>query len=161
MKPFDLERAKAGEPIVTSDGTPQRFIGVRSDSSIVTELDDGALGLYTPHHLRMAEPERPQWQQDLIAAAKAGKVVEFKYAQVSGWGESDVNKRLDKYNFGDAVAEDYRIRPKKITRYLWAVKDADGDWALLPNFMTSEELIHAYFAHETKRLDWSATEFQE
>ena len=104
----------------------------------------------------------PQWQQDLIDAAKAGKVVEFEYADANaGWGESDLNKRLDLYNFGDATQDQYRIRPEKVTRYLWAIKDFAGDWCTTNVFRTEQEAAVSYTALEYTKLDYTATEFEE
>ena len=73
--------------------------------------------------IRIKPPTRPQWQQNLIDAAKAGKIVEFEYAgSIAPWVESTLNEALDEYDFSGNEPEHYRIRPSKITRYLWAEK---------------------------------------
>lgn len=60
LKPFDLEAAKAGKPIVKDSGTPVRFIGTMLDGRIVYERD-GHL-YHTPEStLRMAPEERTVW----------------------------------------------------------------------------------------------------
>lgn len=108
---------------------------------------------------RIKPEPRPQWQQDLIDAAKAGKVVEF-YDAIAGWVESDLNKQLDLYNFGYATQSDFRIRPTKVTRYLWAVNKGDG-WDLNPFFILETDNPYYSQKYPIKRLDWSATEFEE
>ena len=110
---------------------------------------------------RIKPKPRPQWQQNLIDAAKAGKVVEF-YDVIAGWVESDLNKQLDLYNFGYATQSDFRIRPTKVTRYLWAEK-AYARWLEGSCFMSDVEAV-AYFKPikcEYMRLDYTATEFGE
>ena len=109
---------------------------------------------------RIKPKPRPQWQQNLIDAAKAGKVVEF-YDVIAGWVESDLNKQLDLYNFGYATQSDFRIRPTKVTRYLWAIKDFAGDWCTTDVFRTEREAAVSYTALEYIKLDYTATEFEE
>ena len=102
---------------------------------------------------------RTQWQQDLIDAAKAGKVVEFND---NGWYQSNLNTDLEKYNFSSAKHDQYRIRPTKVTRYLWAEK-AYARWLEGSCFMSDVEAV-AYFKPikcEYLRLDYTATEFGE
>ena len=110
---------------------------------------------------RIKPTPRPQWQQDLIDAARSGKVVEFNDG--FSWGASYLNKRLDLYTFGDATQQDqYRIRPTKVTRYLWAEK-AYARWLEGSCFMSDVEAV-AYFKPikcEYLRLDYTATEFGE
>ena len=108
---------------------------------------------------RVTPAPRPQWQQNLIDAAKAGKVVEF-YDGFS-WGEANLNKQLDLYNFGYATQSDFRIRPTKVTRYLWAIKDFAGDWCTTDVFRTEREAAVSYTALEYIKLDYTATEFEE
>ena len=108
---------------------------------------------------RIKPKPRPQWQQNLIDAAKAGKVVEF-YDGFS-WGEANLNKQLDLYNFGYATQSDFRIRPTKVTRYLWAIKDFAGDWCTTDVFRTEREAAVSYTALEYIKLDYTATEFEE
>ena len=161
MKPFDLEAAKRGEPIfyALNPSYPITFIGVRRYGSIVYEGTDGQLECIHEYWLRMAEPPRPEWQQKLIDAAKAGKVVEFgKYT----WIESDLNTKLDDYDFRRHTQDNYRIRPEKVTRYLWAELDINNEWHQDRRFMTKDEASeHFHCAKECKRLDWSATVFEE
>ena len=161
MKPFDLEAAKRGEPIfyALNPSYPITFIGVRRYGSIVYEGTDGQLECIHEYWLRMAEPPRPQWQQDLIDAVKAGKVVEFgKYT----WIESDLNTKLDDYDFRRHTQDNYRIRPEKVTRYLWAFKyPASERWIQSNIFMSDEEAKAESSGCKTQRLDWSATVFEE
>ena len=160
MKPFDLEAAKRGEPIfyALNPSYPITFIGVRRYGSIVYEGTDGQLECIHEYWLRMAEPPRPEWQQKLIDAAKAGKVVEFgKYT----WIESDLNTKLDDYDFRCHTQDNYRIRPEKVTRYLWA-RLIEGEWVMPGLYQSETELKERNtnnYVH--KRLDWSATVFEE
>jgi len=55
------------------------------------------------------KPTRPQWQQDLIDAVKAGKVVEVN---VGVWKKSLLNDDTESYKFGVAPPEQYRIKPE-------------------------------------------------
>ena len=108
---------------------------------------------------RIKPTPRPQWQQDLIDAAKAGKVVEFND---NGWYQSNLNTDLEKYNFSGAKQDQYRIRPTKVTRYLWAEK-AYARWLEGSCFMSDVEAV-AYFKPitcEYLRLDYTATEFED
>jgi len=41
LKPFDLEKAKAGKPIVTHAGSPVKFVGVMSNGGIAVEIGEG------------------------------------------------------------------------------------------------------------------------
>jgi len=74
MKPFDLEKAKAGHPIVTRDGRDIEFIGVSSgslkypvcavfDQSIQTFTRDGlyALNEVSQFDLFMAPTKVKRW----------------------------------------------------------------------------------------------------
>lgn len=63
MKPFDLEAAKRGEPIVCYSPFGKApadisFIGVRSNGDIVVEVPGVSLGVYPPHELRMKPRKR-------------------------------------------------------------------------------------------------------
>ena len=109
---------------------------------------------YDTAQYRIKPTPRPQWQQDLIDAAKAGKVVEW---YCGGWCESKLNNIKDNYSFGDSTAKNYRIRPEKVTRYLWAYRYGN-EWRTSTTFMTAAEAMLSKFE---KRLDWSATEFEE
>lgn len=102
---------------------------------------------------RIKPVPRPQWQQDLIDAAKAGKIVEFGRGT---WIKSDLNTRLDEYDFKTHIKKEYRICPEKVTRYLWAYKGT-----VLNHFASETEVRLNGFQDEYKRLDWSATEFEE
>ena len=79
MKPFDLEAAKAGAPIVTRDGRPARFIAhvgeaqpsqrlvVLIDGGVYTKFEDGSYlgrpgrGGETGNDLFMAPTKRAVW----------------------------------------------------------------------------------------------------
>lgn len=104
---------------------------------------------------RIKPTPRPQWQQNLIDAARSGKVVEY-----GGMGfayfKSDLNELLDNYDFKGSTPEHFRIRPAKVTRYLWAHKGA-----VLNHFASEKEVRLNGFQDGYKRLDWSATEFEE
>lgn len=52
------------------------------------------------------------WQQELVDAVKAGKVVEFEAP--SGWMLSDLNRTPDTYTWNNShKRKDFRIRPEK------------------------------------------------
>ena len=173
MKPFDLEAAKRGEPICTRGGVERLFIGTNQRGEIFVEdisgkhyvmFNDGMTHTGKPDTLDlfMAEPRRPQWQQDLIDAVKAGKVVEVDIAGENEWSESSFNLNPDGYVFGTISEDRYRIRPEKVTRYLWAFKYPTSQWRLQSSvFMSDEEAKSEFSDCETQRLDWSATEFEE
>ena len=168
MKPFDLESAKRGELIARVSGTcnaPVNFIGVTSYGEIVVEHLVGTVGVVNPKYLFMAEPkrpERPEWQQKLIDAAKSGKVIEVNFIDLGSWVESSLNSQLDNYIFRDRTEDQFRIRPDKVTRYLWAFKYPTSQWRLQSSvFMSDEEAKSEFSDCETQRLDWSATEFEE
>ena len=132
-----------------ADGAEIEVFSKSSDRWKLTEVP-----MWDAYYEYRIKPEpRPQWQQDLIDAAKAGKVVEFNDG--SDWEASCLNEQLDKYNFAGAKQECYRIRPEKITRYLWAHKGA-----VLNHFASETEVRLNGFQDEYKRLDWSATEFE-
>ena len=62
MKPFNLERAKAGDPICSASGQIHYFVGVRRDGAIVTELGTGGyVSSYQPNDLFMAPKKRTVW----------------------------------------------------------------------------------------------------
>ena len=63
MKPFDLEAAKRGEPILyaLNPSYPITFIGARRDGSIVYEDTDGGLATIREMGLRMAPKKRTVW----------------------------------------------------------------------------------------------------
>ena len=177
MKPFNLEAAKRGEPIVTRDGREAKLIayvpelmegyGVvyRIDGILYTAKVDGSVTETDKHRhdLFMGSTPRPQWQQDLIDAAKAGKVVEFK--DLSGeWQRCLLTDFPESWNYCDSRQDRYRIRPEKVTRYLWAIKNDVVNkpyWFSGQMFMTKNEVDEAYSNFEHKRLDWSATDFEE
>lgn len=111
---------------------------------------------------RIKPTPRPQWQQDLIDAARAGKVVEFNNFR-NNWVCSSLTDLKDDYLFGPGTQSDYRIRPEKVTRYLWAIKNDVVNkpyWFSGQMFMTKNEVDEAYSNFEHKRLDWSATDFE-
>ena len=109
---------------------------------------------------RIKPTPRPQWQQDLIDAAKAGKVVEIQNS-FGYWVKAVVNYELDNTNFTGLTQKQYRIRPEKVTRYLWAYKNSRNEWFVHGNYMTDDESKNSFPTEEIKRLDWSATEFEE
>lgn len=114
---------------------------------------------WLPNEEYRIKPEpRPQWQQDLIDAARAGKVVEYRSRFSNKWEIADIlmSNPDGRYSFGDKSVVDYRIRPEKVTRYLWAYKGT-----VLNHFSSETEVILNGFQDEYKRLDWSATEFEE
>ena len=60
---------------------------------------------------------------------------------------------------------EYRIKPeekKKVTRWLWALKgDFYEGFCPTSNFYTDEEAIKQFGNRFVKKLEWSATEFEE
>jgi hypothetical protein len=61
MKPFNIEAAKRGEPIVSSDGELWYFVGVNRSFSIVVENSNGDLNKFHTCHLYMAPKKRTVW----------------------------------------------------------------------------------------------------
>lgn len=164
MKPFDLEAAKRGEPIAYARNPSYAiiFIGVRQDGSIVYEDTDGHLASMRGNGLCMAEPPRPEWQQDLIDAVESGKIVEFNPLTPDCWQTSELNRYSSSYDFRGSTEDQFRIRPKKVTRYLWSFKyPAIERWVQSNIFMSNEEVKEKFPNRETQRLDWSETQFEE
>ena len=121
---------------------------------------DFSVGRFYPNtQYRIKPTPLPQWQQDLIDAAKAGKVVEIK--GIDEWVSSSVNTYFAKNDFGDTKKDRYRIRPTKVTRYLWAYKGSSGNWRETCVFKTEQEAEKEYEDIEHVRLDYTATEFEE
>ena len=61
MKPFDLEAAKRGEPIMNNQKDNLDFVGVKRNGTIVVEYVSGQIGVYEPRHLFMAPKKRTVW----------------------------------------------------------------------------------------------------
>lgn len=65
MKPFSLERAQAGDPIMIAPGygtlewRPAHFVGLSRDGSPVVQIE--SVVITTPDHLRMAPRKRIVW----------------------------------------------------------------------------------------------------
>ena len=132
-------------------------IQIQDIDGMWSDMQYPAWGLGSEYRIK-PEP-RPQWQQDLIDAAKAGKVVEIK--SIDEWVLSSVNTYFDKNDFGDGEQEHYRIRPEKVTRYLWAYKSPLNSWCATWVFKTEQEASESYEDIEHMRLDYTATEFEE
>jgi hypothetical protein len=60
MKPFDLERARAGDPVVCLDGTLTHFVGLSSSGYPVIETHGLTRTVFTTD-LRMASKETTYW----------------------------------------------------------------------------------------------------
>lgn len=100
MKPFDLEAAKRGEPIVCYSPFGKApadisFIGVRSNGDIVVEVPGVSLGVYPPHELRMKPQKLTVYlvaQRDINGGPwylKKSKADEEAHAWNVGAGRSD------------------------------------------------------------------------
>lgn len=61
MKPFDLEAAKRGEPIVAQAGFRRIFVGVDSAGYVVAEDEIGHLHRHSPENIFMAPKKRTVW----------------------------------------------------------------------------------------------------
>jgi hypothetical protein len=61
MKPFDIEAAKRGVPITSSDGELWYFVGVNRSFSIVVENSNGDLNTFHTCHLYMVPKKRTVW----------------------------------------------------------------------------------------------------
>ena len=61
MKPFDLEAAKRGDPIVTSKGKILQFIGVDSKGDVVGEDAEGTISRHRHHDILMPPTKRIVW----------------------------------------------------------------------------------------------------
>ena len=194
MKPFNLEAAKRGEPIFDDlMGVVVHFVGFAANGDYLIEYRSH-LCRRTENDLRMAEPRRPEWQQDLIDAVEAGKIVEFNphtpdfwqtsdpdFWQTSApdfwrtsdpdfwrtsdpdfWQTSELNRYSSSYDFRGSTKDQFRIRPEKVTRYLWAFKYPAGQrWVRSNIFMSDEEAKAESSGSKIQRLDWSATVFEE
>ena len=92
---------------------------------------------------------------ELIKAWADGAKIQY-FSGLGYWNDIDYP--------GWRPTEEYRIRPEKVTRYLWAIKNNvvhKHYWFSAQMFMTEKEVDEAYSNYEHKRLDWSATEFEE
>lgn len=105
--------------------------------------------------------KRQQWQQDLIDATKAGKKIEWSCNAVDNWFFSSLNLFPDTYKFRTSPKACYRVSLEKVTRYLWAVKDDSGLWYTTTTLLSEAEFSVEYPSYINKRLDWSATVFEE
>ena len=61
MKPFDLEAAKRGDPIINKYGFECYFIGVNKNGYVVCEIEGGHLIHYHDTDLFMAPKKRTVW----------------------------------------------------------------------------------------------------
>jgi hypothetical protein len=58
MKPFDLEAAKAGQPIATVNGIPYTFIGMSKSGNVVAEDGLGLICRLAPSCVQMVEEKK-------------------------------------------------------------------------------------------------------
>lgn len=90
--------------------------------------------------------ERPKWQQDLIDTAQSGKIIEFN-SFTYGWIESKINSQLEKYNFWDGGADNYRVKTEPdFVRYIYTHEHSGYE------YFHSDTNVKLTFDGETKQL---------
>ena len=103
---------------------------------------------------------KPHKHAELIKAWADGATIQMKSKVDGGWWDVPFNNPDWDENY------EYRIKPeekKPVVRWLWAYKypkNGEKDWCICSVFMT-EEVATKHAAQEVKRLDWSATTFEE
>jgi hypothetical protein len=73
MKPFDLEAAKAGQPIATVGGFPYTFVGISRSGDVVAEDRLGLLCRLAPSCVQMVE-ERKTYYVNAYRHTQTGTV---------------------------------------------------------------------------------------
>lgn len=125
-------------------------------------------GWFTNTEYRI-KPNRPEWQQKLIDAVKAGKTVEYKaaeYLDLVVWGTCrSICGDPDNYEFYRSEESDFRIKPKKVTRWQWIIK-TDGRPAYETDaFYTADEVKESLIGLNGYKIigkaEWTRMEFDE
>ena len=133
----------------------------RNDISVCWEDNPRPMWAHDTMYRIKPEP-RPQWQQDLIDASKAGKVVERERIRDGEWyALEELAESPEDCSFGCSRQDQYRIRPEKVIRYLWAVKDPINGWCQMRLFKTEQEAAVSYMHDEYIKIDYTAIEFEE
>jgi len=99
MKPFDLERAKAGDPLMYGV-VEVLFIGMQRNGKIVTDDSEGYIYSDFPEYFSMAPKKRTVWVNLYNTAGHC-----YMYSS-----EEEANKRCAK--FGDRIG--YKAYPVEI-----------------------------------------------
>jgi len=89
LKPFDLEKAKAGKPIQTLLGIPVKFLGVLSNGRIAVEIGEDEKAHATdffPESLRM-RPEVKKFKGVLYAQGVSDVLVMSDTEQNRNWAK--------------------------------------------------------------------------
>lgn len=87
------------------------------------------------------------WQQELLDAVKAGKVVEYTSGEHYWWVRSDINDYPDSYKFGNNVESQYRIRStKKVVRWQWRIWDSLHGYNYVTSRLFTKEEAQMHFA---------------
>lgn len=104
---------------------------------------------YAEDRYRIRPKAKPEWQQKLIDAVKAGKTVEWN-AGGDTWVASNINDSPDptEFTFDNDMYRyriDYRTRPKSVSRWQWILLDKiTKSYRVDSNLFTDEE-AHARF----------------
>lgn len=139
------------------------LIKARADGAEIEQKLDGEDWEYVPSPSWSDDLDyrikRPRWQQDLIDAVKAGKVVELKNMH-GDWVSSDLSTQGEKYIFGYLTQDRYRIKPaEKVVRWQWVYKDNNGYW-LGTGFYTEAE-AKTEGRSVISKAEWTRMEFDE
>lgn len=93
---------------------------------------------------------KPQKHAAVIKAWADGAEIEYK-RQDGSWDDSHYPSWSDRTEF--------RVKPTKVTRWLWVYKNTSSPWRISTRYLTDDEA--ALFYHERKKLDFSEMEFDE
>lgn len=114
---------------------------------------------------------KPEWQQKLIDAVKAGKIVEYRDSADDEWVLACINKdpyrkNIDNYGFVDNESN-YRIaKDQPIVRWQWIRKEfcyiSNKHYYLTTlTFLTEDEAKREYPDADIQKAEWTRTEFLE
>ena len=105
---------------------------------------------------------KPHKHAELIKAWADGATIQMKSKVDGGWWDVPFNNPDWDENY------EYRIKPvekKPVVRWLWVYETTDddccADWNFHFKFFTESEAANRLGAFKYKRLDWSATTFEE
>lgn len=108
-----------------------------------------------PHCSFRVKPEpEAEWKQKLRQAAREGKEVQNKCGNT--W--LILNQNYEGWDL-PGKESDYRIVPKTVTRWNWAIKGVGG-WIQSTGFYTEQE-AKSFFDKPHFKLEYTRTEFPE
>lgn len=100
---------------------------------------------------------KPHVHADLIKAWADGATIQFKLRHVGGRYEwVDCGKDMPPNWLPQT---EYRLKPTKVTRWLWAYKNSSNLWRISTRYLTDQEATMFYSKRE--KLDFSEMEFDE